>query len=45
MAHHGHVVRQVMAEALAVAALPWLHVRQARRRLGSLAELLRPEAS
>jgi chromosome segregation ATPase len=44
MAHHGRVVRQVIAEALAVAALPWIHVRQARRRLASLAELLRPEA-
>ena len=44
MAHHGSVVRQVIAEALAVAALPWVHVRQARRRLTSLAELLRPEA-
>ena len=44
MAHHGDVVRQVIAEALAVAALPWVQVRQARRRLTSLADLLRPEA-
>jgi uncharacterized protein (DUF3084 family) len=44
MAHHGDVVRQVIAEALAVAALPWVQVRQTRRRLRSLAELLRPEA-
>jgi hypothetical protein len=44
VAHHGDVVRQVIAEALAVAALPWVQVRQTRRRLRSLAELLRPEA-
>jgi chromosome segregation ATPase len=44
LAHHGHVVRQVIAETLAVAALPWTHVRQARGRLAALAELLRPEA-
>jgi predicted nucleic acid-binding Zn-ribbon protein len=44
MAHHGSVVRQVIAEALAVADLPWLQARQARQRLRSLAELLRPEA-
>ena len=44
VAHHRSVVRQVIEEALAVAALPWIHVRQARRRLTSLAQLLRPEA-
>jgi hypothetical protein len=44
VAHNRSVVRQVIEEALAVAALPWIHVRQARRRLTSLAQLLRPEA-
>jgi uncharacterized coiled-coil protein SlyX len=44
-AHHRSVARQVIAECAAVAALPWTHVRQARRRLRALAALLQQEVA
>jgi len=43
-AHHRAVVRQVITEVLAVAALPFVRWGQARKRLASLARLLAPEA-
>jgi chromosome segregation ATPase len=44
LAHHRDVVGQVVREVLGVSSLSVLQLRQARRRLAALAELLRPEA-
>jgi hypothetical protein len=44
LAHHRDVVQQVVREILDVSSLSLVRLRQARRRLRALADLLRPEA-
>ena len=45
LAHHRQALASVAAELLAIAALPLHRFRQARRRLATLIETMRPEAS
>ena len=44
LAHHREVLGRVITEAAGVSSLPLVRLRQARRRLRALAELLRREA-